>query len=269
MTDAPPTPNPAEQPDDDAPNPRETTAAIPAARQPATPSGVVPSQANRNLWIAVGVLTLLFFISILLRPGPGGTSPAPAEHDPDIAATRAEIEARRAELNRQRAEMNLPPLATRGEALEDITARMRKDGDTLISLIERSQQLLVEKDRLLTEKNVELIRSEQLREALSTELARAQVTNADATRMSDEVAAALARANALADELAAARRQIEELSANPPTDELDVMKRRLDEATRARDFFEQRAAELETRLRQQLDPPTPEDEGDEEFPEEP
>jgi len=272
MTDAPPTPpSPAGEPDArDASATSPAPAPQPAAVAPPSAPAAAPSQANLYLWITVGALALLFAASIVLRP-PSGTQPISA-NDADIAATRAELEARRADVNRQLAELNLPTMMPRGEALEAITARMRKDADTLISLVERSQQLVAEKDRLLTEKNVELIRSEQLREALSIELARNQNTGADAARMADEVAAAAARANRLADELAAARQQIAELSTTQPDHQMESMQRRLEEATRARDFFELRAAELEMRLRQQSAPEfedLPDEGDDEELPEGP
>jgi chromosome segregation ATPase len=265
MTTDAPTPNPEPAPQPVVPAP---------AAAPQRPAANARSQANRNLWIAVGCLAAMFFATIVLLRPPQPATQAPATNEADVAATRAELEARRAELNRQLSEMNLPTLATRGEALDDITARIRKDSDTLISLVERSQQLVADKDRLLTEKNVELIRSEQLREALSMELTRLQASGGDSTRMAAELEAAVARATQLADELAAARRQITELSASQPADELESMKRRLDEATRARDFFELRAAELEARLRKETAPPAPQDEDtpppeDEDFSEEP
>lgn len=209
------------------------------------------SPVIRYLWIAVAGLAALLLVSIIVksssRDDGGGTT---VVSEADLKAMQAEIEARRAVVNRNRADYNQPPLPSQGQALDDITARMRRDADTLISLIERSQELIAAKDRQITGKNVELIRSEQRRQALAVELADLRHDTADTTRMRDELAAAVARGERLAGELADAREQLAELTENPPPDELDVMKRRLDEATRARDFFEERANELESRLRQ-------------------
>lgn len=232
----------------------ETEAMEPAPRQ----RSAKEYQSIRNLWIVIGGLTFLLIISMLFNQAPERAT-VPAD-DPDVAAMRADLEMRRAELNRQRAELNLPPIAGRGEDLETITARLRKDADTLVSLIERSQQLVAEKDRLLTEKNVELIRSERIRESLTSELARSQTNPDDTARLRNDLSDALARANRLADELAGARELIEELSEDTSAAEIETLTRRLDEVTRARDFFELRAQQLEATRQNGRDEVSDEDE---------
>ncbi len=200
----------------------------------------------RNLWIAIAGLTFLLIVSMVFSRKPDSRAVAP--DDPELAAMRADLETRRAELNRQRAELNLPPLIGQGEDAGEITARLRRDAETLISLMERYQQLVVEKDRALTEKNVELIRSEQVRESLTAELARAQVNTSGSARLQNELSDALARASRLADELADARRQIAELSKATSEDELELLGRRLEEVVRTRDFYQQRVRELEAAI---------------------
>lgn len=210
--------------------------------------------AMRNLWIVIGGLALLLMISLLTRQWqPRSASTRALADDAEVAAIKADLEERRAELNRQRAELDLPPLSGRSDRAGDITARLRKDADTLVSLVERYQQLVAEKDREITEKNVEIIRSEQRREALAAELEEArgmprESNDGRSAQLEEELAAALTRSNQLADQLTEARRSLAELEASPPSDEVDILNRRLDEAKRARDFFEQRAAQLERRL---------------------
>ncbi len=214
----------------------------------------------RNLWIVIGGLTFLLIVSMLMSRAPVSV-PAP-EGSPELAAMRAELEARRAELNRQRAELNLPPLAAQGENVDEITSRIRKDTETLISLMERYRKTAEDKDRLLTEKNISLIRSEQIRESLTAELARAHASTADSSQAQAELSTALARANRLADELAIAREMITDLSAPQDTSELESLRQRLEEANRARDFFEQRAMALEKAMVTPEQPGLPENDGE-------
>jgi hypothetical protein len=201
----------------------------------------------RNLWIAIGGLTFLLIVSMLVNLAP--KKAALNADDPDLAAMRADLEMRRAELNRQRAELNLPPLAGQGEDVTAITTRLRKDAETLVSLVDRYQQLIADKDRALAEKNMDLIRSEQVRESLTEQLARVQTNTAGSARMQSELAEAEARAKRLADELTEARTVIAELFDNSPVGEIETLKRQLDEAVRARDFFKQRAEQLEDSAR--------------------
>jgi len=201
----------------------------------------------RNLWIVIGGLAVLLVASMLSSIVPKRT--AVIADEPELAALRADLEMRRAELNRQRAELNLPPLPGRGEDLETITERLRKDAETLVSLIERSRSLITEKDRLLAEKNMELIRSEQAREVLQSQLAERQAGASGTAELQSDLSDALARANRLADELADARKLIEELSEDTASSELDTLSRRLEEVTRARDFFELRVQQLEASRR--------------------
>jgi len=211
------------------------------APQPSAPRRDLGSL--RNLWMVIGGLAFLLILSMSVNLLP--KKPTVAADDPDLAALRADLEMRRAELNRQRAELNLPPLVGRGEDVGAITARLRKDSETLVSLVDRYQQLVAEKDRVLAEKNMELIRSEQVRESLTAQLAREQVNTTGSAQMHSDLAEAQARARRLADELTEARAVIAELFDNSPAGEIETLKRQLDEAARARDFYKQRAEQLE------------------------
>lgn len=202
---------------------------------------VLDFQSIRNLWIVIGALAFLLIVSMLWNQKPARVPVNP--DDPDVAAMRAELNRQLAEFNRQRAEFNMPPLA-RGEDVAAIAGRLRRDAETLISLVDHYQQLVAEKDRALTEKNVELISSERVRASLTTELARVQTNNTGTASLQAELSDALSRSNRLADELAEARAVIADLFENPPTNEIESLNRRLEEAARARDFYKERAEQL-------------------------
>lgn len=215
-------------------------------------------QSTRNLWIVIGGLTFLLILSMLLskRPERADASPGGA----DLTAMHAEVEALQSELNRQLAELNLPPLATQGEDAGEITQRIRKDTEALLSMMDQHRMAAAEKDRMLAEKNQAFIRSEQIRQSLTAELSRVQANSVGNAQSQQELTSALARANRLADELAIAREMITELSAPQDTGELESLRQRLEEATRARDFFEQRTLELEKALSTPDGPPLEEEE---------
>lgn len=207
-------------------------------------------QTVRNLWIVIGGLTFVLIITMLLRPSPPPPPPAASSNPAtDYAVIRAELEMSLAEINRQRAEMGHPPLPSGTAGPSEITARLRQDAETLVALIDRYQRMISEKNREITEKNIEIIRAGQRNEELSIELEAARSAPAGdsgaAAQLEAELTEVLARSNRLADELAAARSQLAEMEANPPSDEVDILTRRLEEAKRARDFFEQRALQLE------------------------
>jgi len=249
-TDEPQTPEPAEEIENELSEESvviEEPDTCEIEEPPALMRGMSRLQSVRNLWIAIAVLTFLLIVSMIFnRPS---ASKAIDPDDPEIAAIKADMETRRADLNRQRAEMNLPPLAGHGEDVAAITSRLRRDAETLVSLVERYQRLLAERDRELTEKNVEFIRSVQIRDSLTAELARSQTNTAGASNLQGELSEALTRANRLADELADARRQIEALETQSQDEEIDLLTRRINEVTRTRDFYRDQVAELEARLR--------------------
>lgn len=249
-TDEPQKPEPAEEIENELPEDDEVveeTETSEIEEVPPARGAASRFQSVRNLWIAIAVLTFLLIVSMIFnRPA---ASKAIDPDDPEIAAIKADMETRRAELNRQRAELNLPPLSGHGEDVAEITSRLRRDAETLVSLVERYQRLLADRDRELGEKNVELIRSVQIRDSLTAELGRASANTAGASNLQGELSEALARASRLADELADARRQIAALETQSQDEEIDLLTRRINEVTRTRDFYKDQVAELEARLR--------------------
>ncbi|MFT3991266.1 MAG: OmpA family protein [Luteolibacter sp.] len=173
----------------------------------------------------------------------------------DISSSKANLEATRTYLNRQRAEMGLTPLQTEGEPIEDIARRVKKDADTLVLLTTRFQEMLAEKDTVLSAKTAELIRSEQMRQSLLNESSRLQSelqralaasSEADLLRRSQELMRS--QRDAVSAELAKARAELAAQGQMASSADMADLQRRFDETLKAKEFYEKRAAELEAEL---------------------
>ena len=213
-------------------------------------SGLPPAVALAFVIIALlGVL-----IATVLRNGTRVGSPGSG---PDIPALQAEVNARASELNRQRVAIGLSPLENGGEPIDKIAGRLKKDADSLVALAARFQEMIAEKDTELNAKGAELIRSQKLRQALAAESARLQselqralVSSSDADRLRDELAGLKSQREALSSELSELRQKMKTLSAGVSDADYADLKRRLDETTRARDFYEAKVKELQGDLKQ-------------------
>jgi len=207
-----------------------------------------------NFTPTTGLMALVVvLLVILLLMNNRKTRIGVSSDDPAVAALRADLEAGRMELNRQRLNLGLPPLEGGSEPIEDIASRLKKDADTLVALASRFQEMLAEKDQEVADKNAELIRSQQLRQSvvaesarLQSELQRALVGGEAAADLQRQLAAEQARRDALAAELARMREQL--ATASEPSSDLAMLERRLEEITRAKEFFENRATQLEGEL---------------------
>ncbi|MFT4176667.1 MAG: OmpA family protein [Luteolibacter sp.] len=173
----------------------------------------------------------------------------------DLSVAKADLEAYRTYLNRQRAEMGLTPLQTEGEPIEKIADRMKKDAETLVLLTTRFQEMLTEKDAVLSGKTAELVRSEQMRQSLLQETSRlqselqralAESSEADLLRRSQEQMRN--QRDALTAELSKVRSELAARGQMASADDLADLQRRLDETSKAKEFYERRVAELEAEL---------------------
>ena len=183
-------------------------------------------------------------IVMVLKSGTFNSAP----DDGRLTTLKADVDARRTELNRQRIAMGLSPVEGASEPIEDIASRLKKDADSLVALAGRFQQMIEEKDRLLSASNLQLLDSEKIRQSLFAEnsrlqsdLNRALIGGSDADRLRADLAKLKAQRDALSDELAAARQKGAGVSAEDYAD----LKRRFDETRRAKEFFESRVKELE------------------------
>lgn len=219
-------------------------------------SGDAGTVAKPNLPPAVALAFVIIallgvLIVMVLRNGAWLTSGSST----DIKALQAEANALRSEYNNQRVAMGLRPIEGTSEPIEEIAGRLKKDADTLVVLAGSYQKLLAEKDNELTARNAEILRSEKIRAALTadnsrlqSDLQRALVNGSDFEILRRDLADVKAQRDALAAELKEARQKMQTMSAGVSNDEYDDLKRRYEEALRAKQFFEARVKELEGHL---------------------
>jgi outer membrane protein OmpA-like peptidoglycan-associated protein len=170
----------------------------------------------------------------------------------DLSTLQAEANALHSDLNNQRIAMGLRPLEGSAEPIEAIAGRLKKDADTVVTLAGSYQKLLAEKDSELAARNAEILRSEKLRAALSAENARMQgelqralVGSSDMELLRRDLADVKSQRDALAGEVKDLRQKMLTMSAGIPEDEYSDLKRRYEEALRAKEFFEARVKDLE------------------------
>ena len=221
----------------------------PAAAEPPAPAPAAKSNMPPAVALAFVIIALLgVLIVMVLRGNMGSDSGASSE----VNTLQAEATAMREQLNRERVAMGLRPLGGNTEAVEDVANRLKKDADTMVALAGSFQSMLAEKDAELSAKSAELIRSEQLRQSLAAESARLQaelqralVNGSDADLLRRDLEAMRAQRDALNAELTSVRAQLAAKGEGVSEDDYNDLERRLEEAQRARDFFEARVKELE------------------------
>ena len=198
-----------------------------------------------NMVLAFVIVAL---VGVLIVMGLRGGFGSGALGSSDVTQLQAEANAIRSQLNRERMSMGLRPLESGSESADDIAARLKKDADTMAALATSLESMLGEKDAVIAAKSSELLRSEQLRQSLAAEssrlqgeLQRALVSGSEAERLRREFDLLKSQRDALTEELAAKGNSV-------ASDEFDELQRRLDEALRAKDFFENRVKELEADL---------------------
>jgi outer membrane protein OmpA-like peptidoglycan-associated protein len=208
--------------------------------------------------IAFPAIAVLFFVVmalvgvlvfVVIR---GNFLNQPAVRASDITNLQAEVDARRNELNRQRIALGLAPLEGHSEPIDDIASRLKSDADTLVALAARFQEMLAEKDSEITVKSAEWLRAEQLRQTLASdnsrlqaELGRALGAGSDGDQLRAEIASLKSQRDGLVAELDAASEKLKTASAGVSPEDYKVLERRLEEALRAKDFFEARVGVLE------------------------
>ena len=218
------------------------------------PPATEPVESQKTpvpLYVGVGLLiaaVLVVMLVIMNRPKKTDGS------DPSVSAVNAELEAVRSEVNRQRASMGLRPLTTPeggGDSIDAISARIKKDADTLVAMANTFQNMLREKDLAIDAKNTELINSEKLRQSLAgdnsrlqSEISRLLVSGADGDLAKKE----LALIKDQKDRLAAALADLKGKAGSKSDSEYADLQRRYDEAKRSSDFYEKRVGELQTEL---------------------
>ncbi len=239
--------------------------------EPTSPPSVDPQEPDQHVapaaessatstQISPAILALGFIVMILLGvliTQNLKTKGGPGSEDPALVEIKAEIERQRDELKRQSADSGLISLSgsTSGESATQIATRLKRDADLLAGAAAELQSMLAQANTQLTAKNAELISSEQTRQTLVNNIARLQsdlnralVESANADQLKRQLADATAKRDALMSELEAARQKLSDAGNRPSTEAMADVQRRLDEATRAKGFFETRVKELEARI---------------------
>lgn len=199
---------------------------------------------------------VMMLIGVLIAQNFRGKGGQPSD-DPALLQIRAEYEARRADIERQRAEAGLAPLAspTSGESADQIAARLKKDADLLAATSSQLQSMLAQANTLLSAKNAELLTSEQSRQSLVNQIAKYQadlnhalVDGSTADLLRRQLADVSAKRDAILAELESAKTKLADAGTRPSNEAVADLQRRLDEATRAKGFFESQVSELKTRV---------------------
>jgi outer membrane protein OmpA-like peptidoglycan-associated protein len=226
---------------------QETTAAAEEAR-PAAPAKSSMPPAVALAFVIIALLGVLIVITVR-----GGRSGGLASGE--LNDLQAEATALRAQLNRERAALGLRPLESGSEAVEDIAARLKKDAETMVALAGTFQSMLAEKDAEVSAKSAELIRSEQLRQTLTAETARLQselqralVGASESDLLRSDLASLRSQRDALAAEISGLRDQLAARGEGASAEDYADLQRRFDETLRAKEFFENRVAQLEEEL---------------------
>lgn len=228
---------------DQQPSPDLSEAQTPTEPAPAK-STIAPATAL--LLVIVGLIGVLIVVGVLAGVGRKSVS------DEDLTAAKAQLDALRNDLSRQRVSMGLVPLEGGTEPVTEIAKRLKADADTLVALSQRFQEMLQEKDTEIVAKSSELLRSEQLRQTLTTESARIQselqralVSGSDAEKLRGDLANLKSQRDALVAELSETREQMKTASAGVSEADFTGLQRRYDETLRAKEFFEARVKELQ------------------------
>jgi outer membrane protein OmpA-like peptidoglycan-associated protein len=214
----------------------DSAAALPAAEKPATTISPVVAMT----FVIVVLLTVFVVMRVM-----------PQKDSAELAKLAAELEA----VSRQ----GSPSVGLAGgEQIGDIAARVRKDAETMVTLAERYQQLVDGTHAELQRANGKLLQSEQFRQQTTDdllnvrkELERSKSATYEADSLRREVAGLKTLRDEQAKQLAALQSQLAATGDMASKDDLATLQRQLDEARRAKEFFESRNRELEAAVAQQ------------------
>ncbi|MGA0845335.1 MAG: hypothetical protein ACO3RV_02250 [Luteolibacter sp.] len=215
------------------------------------PTSFAVDGANRSrLWVVPALIVLILLgamVALNTR-----RAPAKASGKNEISRLESDVRALKEELNRERIALGLQPREDDAESMDEITQRLSRDAETLVSLARGFQAMLAEKDATISAKNAEIIRSEQIRQAIAQEctrlqgeLQRAGNNDSIADEVSKELEILRDERDTMAAALNEARAKLAEHDNAISSDTHADVLRQLDEITRARDFFQKRVEELE------------------------
>ena len=180
-----------------------------------------------------------------------------ADSSADLATLRAEVNARREELNRQRKAMGLPVVDGDGEPIGEIAKRLKKEADAVVAGVGSLQALLAGMGTELTAKNAELLSADQRYrdlaaacQSLKADLQHALVDSSSVGSLRSDLAAMRTQRDALAAELDKVKQELVTKGQGVSQDEVDDLKRSLEENKKAKNFFEAKVHQLEGEVTQ-------------------
>jgi hypothetical protein len=220
--------------------------------------------------LVVGLLIIALLLALILvqvRPDLLPNSPAESATQ-DLQAA---IDAERAELNRELVALNLPPLkqpasnsssaVSLGQSQSEVAKRIAADANTLASNAANVQRLLDAKDAEIAAVTNEVLQAQKELLAASKQLnvlqqqVHSSLPTAESEILQRGAEIAAARTAALGKSLAEANARLADYANTPSAAEHASLQSLYQDALRARDFFENRASELEKKLSAQAPAP--------------
>jgi outer membrane protein OmpA-like peptidoglycan-associated protein len=131
-------------------------------------------QNEKSQWNAITVLSVIMALVIGFLVAMTFSARSKT-NETDIYTARAELAAKTSAINEERARQGLPPIEGVGaDSPEQIAARLTRDATTLANYSDRFRTLLTEKDAIISQKNDQLLNSEEARKGISSQLVRVQ-----------------------------------------------------------------------------------------------
>jgi outer membrane protein OmpA-like peptidoglycan-associated protein len=241
--------------------PAEPTA--PAAPETAATPGILRFRLPTNTLLVGLAVVLLAAIVILMVANRRSTQ---TNHAGDLLRKKAERDVLRASIEAERNRLGLPALSAGGVAEDptQIAERLGRDATALAGMLNQFDDLLRQRDALTAEKSAALLASEQQLQALTQRLARVQderdqalVDGSNSDLLRRQLETERQRAADLDRQLRETQANLENYAGRPDPAELERLRTQLDEARRARDFFDDRNRQLEAELAKQRSVPPP------------
>jgi len=210
-----------------------------------------PNSTTILVAIAVALLAAILAINISSRRG---KTDVPAT---ELAKKIAERDALRAGINSERARLGLPAIEGIGstEDPSQIAARISRDSATLATMLTQFDDVIRDRDAQLAAKTAALLTSEQQRQALTATVAQLQqqlqkalVDSSSSDLLRNQLSAATTRAADLEAKLSDAQSKLGDYANRPPPGDIERLKSQLEEARRARDFYDETNQKLEAEL---------------------
>lgn len=192
-------------------------------------------------FVIIALLGVLIVMNLRARMG----SPVDSE---EMRSLKAELAAAQADVNARRVAMGLRPIEGTAEPVEDVAARMKKDADTMVAMAGTLQSTIVEKEAEITARTSKLLESEQARQTLVAEIEKLRSQLGGALVNSSELESLRTQRDSLTGEVARLRQELASKGEGVPKADFDDLEQRLEEALRAKDFFEARVKELDAQL---------------------